>query len=59
MRSATSYGYRSAGIYTRHVLKGEKPGDLPIQQQVKVELVLNLKAAKTLGLIFPGTTITL
>jgi putative ABC transport system substrate-binding protein len=44
---------RLAGVYVGRILQGAKPADLPIQQAVKVELVLNLKTAKTLGLAFP------
>jgi len=45
--------YRLVGVHTARILKGEKPSELPVQQGTKIELFLNLKTAKTLGLTIP------
>jgi putative ABC transport system substrate-binding protein len=50
--SETEY-YQPLGIYAGRILSGEKPADLPVQRSSKVELIINLKAAKELGLTFP------
>jgi putative tryptophan/tyrosine transport system substrate-binding protein len=57
--SSVGYSYHQVGVYTGRILRGEKPTNLPVERATKVELVINLRTARVLGLTVPETLLAI